>query len=182
MENLRCQEVACNLCGSNKTGHLFTIHSFNVVKCSNCGLVYLNPMPHPENMVQLYDGREYYCRSGEAKDSAPGYPDYTMLKEHLAFVAEELLRPLGHLKPGRLLDLGCGMGFMLNRFRELGWDTWGVDVSTYASEYARNELKLKVFTGTVEELDLRVAHFDLATIVLVIEHLHQPRACTSKDT
>ena len=60
------------------------------------------------------------------------YPDYALLEGHFVFVADELLRPVKHIKTVRLLDVGCGMGFMLSRFRELGWDTYGIDVSSYA--------------------------------------------------
>jgi len=155
--------------------HLFTVHLFHVVKCLNCGLVYLNPMPCPEDITKIYDTDEYYSATESHDGLTLGYPNYAMLKEHLRFVVDELLRPVKHVKPGRLLDIGCGMGFMLSRFREQGWDTYGVDVSTYATEYARNHLGLKVFTGTVNELDLPEGYFDMVTMVLTIEHIPNPR-------
>jgi len=175
MEDIRCQEVACNLCRGSKFKHLFTVGSFRVVKCLNCGLAYLNPMPHPEDITRIYDTHEYYCNKGVKKDTPLGYPDYLMLEEHLIFVADELLRPIKGIKTGRLLDVGCGMGIMLNHFRELGWDTYGIDVSTYATEYARNELGLNVFTGAVDKIDLPENYFDLTTMVHVIEHIPNPK-------
>ena len=67
------------------------------------------------------------------------------------------------------------MGFMLKRFRQSGWDTYGVDVSTYATEYARNNLGLKVFTGIVDELNIPENYFDLVTMILATEHIPSPR-------
>lgn len=138
MPDISCQSVTCNLCQDDVCQHLFTVRSFNVVKCLNCGLVYLNPMPRPEDISKIYDTEEYYSATESHDGLTLGYPNYVMLKDHLRFVADELLNPLKRVKKGRLLDVGCGMGFMLSRFRELGWNTYGVDVSTYATEYARN--------------------------------------------
>jgi len=132
-------------------------------------------MPCPEDIAKIYDTSEYFCQKESQDDIAFGYPDYAMLDGHLSFVADELLRPVKHIKTGRLLDVGCGMGLMLNRFRELGWDTYGVDISTYATQYARNQLGLRVFTGVVDELDLPEGYFDLVTLVLTIEHIPNPR-------
>lgn len=176
MRDVRHRDVVCNLCGDSKSKHLFTIYSSNVVKCVNCGLVYLNPMPCPDDIARIYDTKDYYCNR-ELQGEAPlGYPDYRMLEGHLIFVADEILRPVKHIKPGKLLDVGCGMGIMLNRFRELGWDTYGVDISTYATDYARNKLELKVFTGVVDDLDFPDDSFDLVTMVLTIEHLPYPKS------
>jgi len=175
MQNLRRQEKNCNLCHGHKSKYLFSVHSFNVVRCLDCGLAYLNPMPYPDDAAGLYTV-DYY-RSKDAEEDAPlGYPDYLELQEHHTFVADELLRPLGDIKPGTVLDVGCGMGTMLGRFRELGWEAYGIDVSAYATDYARDELGLKVFTGAVEEAELPESFFDLVTVVHVIEHLPDPRS------
>jgi len=142
----------------------------------NCGLVYLNPMPCPEDITKIYDTDAYYSGEQSHCGIALGYPNYAMLEGHLRFVADELLRPVKHrMRRGRVLDVGCGMGLMLSRFRELGWDTYGVDVSTYATEYARKQLGLKVFTGVVEDLDFPEGYFDMVTMVLTIEHVPNPR-------
>ena len=175
MRNTRKDNSVCNLCGGSKSKRLFTVRSFNIVQCSNCSLVYLNPMPCSEDIARVYDTSSYYCNREFQGDAPFGYPDYRMLESHLAFVADEILRPIRHIKPARLLDVGCGMGIMLNRFRELSWDPYGVDISTYATEYARNKLGLEVFTGVVNDLDFPENFFDLVTMVLTIEHLPDPK-------
>lgn len=97
MPDISCQSVTCNLCQDDVCQHLFTVRSFNVVKCLNCGLVYLNPMPRPEDISKIYDTEEYYSATESHDGLTLGYPNYVMLKDHLRFVADELL--IGGLWP-----------------------------------------------------------------------------------
>ena len=175
MQELGCQEIVCNLCDSDELEYLYSVRSFRVVRCSSCGLVFLNPMPRPADAAGIYTV-DYYRNQDSVEDTPLGYPDYLTLREHHTFVADELLRPLKDIRPGAVLDVGCGMGTMLGRFRESGWDAYGVDVSTYATEYARDELGLRVYTGAVGEVDLPEGFFDLVTMVHVVEHLPDPRS------
>ena len=46
------------------------------------------------------------------------------------------------------------MGLVMDEFRQRGWTPHGVDVSSYATEYARTELGLNAFTGTIDQVDL----------------------------
>jgi len=127
-------------------------------------------------MVKVYDSHDYYFSDGKQTEMFYGYPDYTKLRKHLYFVADELMRPILKTIPGKLLDVGCGMGFMMKRFQELGWESYGVDVSSYATEYARNELGINAYTGTVDTLDFANDSFDIVTIILAIEHMPDPKS------
>ena len=69
----------------------------------------------------------------------------------------ELLRPLKSVTPGVALDVGCSMGIVLDQLRQRGWTPYGVDVSAYATEYARREFGLNVFTGTLDDVDYRAS-------------------------
>jgi 3' terminal RNA ribose 2'-O-methyltransferase Hen1 len=88
----------------------------------------------------------------------------------------------------RVLDLGCGEG---NLLRQLSKDrqfeaVLGVDVSVRALEIAARRLKLdrlppnrarriKLLHGSLMYRDKRLAGFDSAAVVEVIEHLDPPR-------
>jgi len=176
MEENALQLVSCNLCGNDQIKELYNLPPYNIVRCLNCGLVYLNPRPYPGQMMKAYDSQDYYFSDGKQTEMFYGYPDYTKLRKHLYFVADELMRPLKNTIRGNLLDVGCGMGFMMKRFQELGWESHGVDVSSYATEYARSELGLKAYTGTLETLNLANDFFDTVTIILAIEHMPDPRS------
>ncbi|OGW29176.1 MAG: hypothetical protein A2X59_08165 [Nitrospirae bacterium GWC2_42_7] len=65
--------VTCNLCESDKVLPFMTATDwfsqddgqFSIVKCKECGLIYVNPRPHPDHM-NLYYGEKYYTH-GKAK-------------------------------------------------------------------------------------------------------------------
>jgi len=69
---------------------------------------------------------------------------------HLDDRSDDAGRPMGQVKaevewihslapPGRLLDLGCGVGRHAFLFSEKGWSVTGIDVSGPSLEYARQE-------------------------------------------
>ena len=56
-----------------------------------------------------------------------------------------------------------------------GWDAWGVEPSTWASEQARGR-GLHVVTGTLSDAKVPENYFDVVTLWDVVEHLTDPAA------
>jgi 2-polyprenyl-6-hydroxyphenyl methylase/3-demethylubiquinone-9 3-methyltransferase len=88
-----------------------------------------------------------------------------------------------HARPGgRVLDIGCGTGFLLERLAERGFTGVGVDLSPESVEIARARL---AEIGAADRLSAEVGSaydppdgpFDLVTVTDVLEHLEDPRAC-----
>jgi 2-polyprenyl-3-methyl-5-hydroxy-6-metoxy-1,4-benzoquinol methylase len=77
---------------------------------------------------------------------------------------------------GRLLEVGCACGFLLVAARERGFHVRGVEMSAWASEYARGTYGLDVHTGTLESAALAAASVDVVVMADVIEHLFDPPA------
>jgi len=88
----------------------------------------------------------------------------------------------------RVIDLGCGEGRLLNALSKDQFfvELLGIDVSYRALELAEERLKLdrlpdyqksriKLKQGALTYRDRRLAGFDAAAVVEVIEHLDQPR-------
>ena len=175
MTQARLETVACNLCGAEEHSERHVVRGYRIVRCDGCGLTFLNPRPAAAELATIYDTAAYYGGGTDYEDVHLGYPNYLALEAHLAFVVGELLRPLKGMKPGVALDVGCGMGIVLDQLRRRGWSPCGVDVSAYATEYARRELGLDVVTGTIEQLERPPESVDLATMLLTIEHLPDPK-------
>jgi SAM-dependent methyltransferase len=76
-----------------------------------------------------------------------------------------------YVSPGRLLDVGCWVGFLLAEARDRGWDGVGVEPSTFASAYAREHLGLDVRTVDFLNADLPAGHFAAVVMGDVLEHL-----------
>jgi 2-polyprenyl-3-methyl-5-hydroxy-6-metoxy-1,4-benzoquinol methylase len=81
---------------------------------------------------------------------------------------------------GAILDVGCAAGFFLDEARVLGWSVSGIEVSGYASEYARSTLGLPVRTGAFPADLPPKASFDVVTFFNVLEHLAEPRAIVAR--
>ena len=78
------------------------------------------------------------------------------------------------------MDVGAGAGEFLSLMRKHGWETAGVEPSPVTSRYAREDRGIQVFTGTLQDIDLPHASYDLVTLWEVMEHLPDPLAAVKK--
>ena len=92
---------------------------------------------------------------------------------------ETVLKLLGNVKNGKVVDLGCGDGALTALLVKDGNEVTGVDDSldglNYAKEYFQNnKLKAKWILSNVEDIKLPDNFFDAAISSEVIEHLERP--------
>jgi protein-L-isoaspartate(D-aspartate) O-methyltransferase len=86
-------------------------------------------------------------------------------------VAQAMIDHYG-IEPGaRILDVGCGKGFLLHELAQIlgTCEIAGLDVSTYAIDNAKEEVKAFIKLGHARELPWPDRHFDF---VLSINALH----------
>ena len=69
--------------------------------------------------------------------------------------------------------MGAAYGFFLNLARQ-SYDVKRVELSTYASRYAKEKLRLDVFNGTIQEVNLEPSSFEIVAMWDVVEHLTDP--------
>jgi SAM-dependent methyltransferase len=86
-----------------------------------------------------------------------------------------------HVPAGRLLDVGCGHGLLLDEARRRGYEVTGIELSTGAAAYARDVLKLDVLEEPLEDFAAGQPDGAFQVIVLadVLEHLDDPVAALS---
>jgi len=160
-------------------------------------LIYLNPRPTRRALMDFYP--EEYPPHQSVHDTTGRVPGRAMRLAKAWAVrwsirglgfdpgeVSETLRRVGDFPPhfpfaffptkpgGRLLDVGCGTGIYLDAFRRLGWDVCGVEISAEAAERARTHLGLNIITGELEDARLPDEHFDIITLIHVVEHLPDP--------
>jgi 2-polyprenyl-3-methyl-5-hydroxy-6-metoxy-1,4-benzoquinol methylase len=79
-------------------------------------------------------------------------------------------------RSGRLLDMGCGLGFFLKAVTVYPeWKVHGCEISPAAVKYAQERLRLSnVMCARLEDATFPEGSFDIVTIWDVLDHLRQP--------
>ena len=79
-------------------------------------------------------------------------------------------------RPGaRVLDIGCGVGQVVNRLTQAGYESYGVDVSQPNLERARKiSERCQLYDG--KQLPFPDNHFTSAGALNVLEHVDEPEA------
>jgi protein-L-isoaspartate(D-aspartate) O-methyltransferase len=74
----------------------------------------------------------------------------------------------------RILDVGCGKGFLLYEFKQLlpEADVRGLDISQYAIEHAKPEIQPNLVQGDATELPFPDDSFDLVYSITTLHNLY----------
>lgn len=91
-------------------------------------------------------------------------------------MADDLVAHYG-IKPGmKVLDIGCGKGFLLYDFTRAvpGVEVCGIDISEYAIEHAKEEVKDRLEVANAAKLPYADKEFDLAISINTLHNLYLP--------
>jgi len=160
------EEINCPVCEKSRGTPLHAEGSFQMVQCSSCQFIFLNPRPTVESLHDFY---QQYLPEEEASIES-----WEKMMKPVFHRAADLLKQ--YRRNGRLLDVGSGFGFFLAEMKNRGWEAVGVEVSQKALDYARNVLGLTIHPGPLEKVGFPDNHFDAVTGFYVIEHLSHPMA------
>jgi 2-polyprenyl-3-methyl-5-hydroxy-6-metoxy-1,4-benzoquinol methylase len=153
--------------------------TFQLVRCSKCGLLYQNPRPPLARIEQYYPNHYGSYSSAQAG-----------LRTRLGLLGA-IIRHGQHkrcrmidrsvaphsVEPRRLLDIGCASGLFLEAMQSYpGWRVEGVELNTTAARTTSERLGVPVFAGPFEQANYADATFDAITMWDVLEHLHEPLA------
>jgi len=166
------KEENCYICGSVVVNIYRVENDFLVYRCKKCGLKWIGIIT--ADQIASFYGEKYFSNS----DSKMGYKDYLADEENHRRNARNILytiegiRKLTGLK---ILDVGCAFGFLLDEARRLKGDVYGVEISGYACEYAKNKLGLDVINGEIDSSHFPPEFFDVVFLIGTIEHLISPK-------
>lgn len=91
------------------------------------------------------------------------------------FILDSLRRTACHLKPGRLLDVGCGIKPYESILRPPDSEYVGIDYPVTAETQGRPWTKADVFADCVD-MPFKDGEFDSVICTQVLEHVSEPKA------
>jgi 2-polyprenyl-3-methyl-5-hydroxy-6-metoxy-1,4-benzoquinol methylase len=156
---------ACPWCGHRRARVIWAESGYRYVRCSSCGGVF-------SNLTEDEYGRARHNVWNEDAPTRATLQFYGAAREraHAEFLARN--PPAGN---GRLLDVGCGLGFFLARAQQHGWDAHGIDTSPTWVRYANARLGAQqVQCVSAEDAGFAPGSFSLITAWDVIEHIFDP--------
>ncbi|MCA1949663.1 MAG: class I SAM-dependent methyltransferase [Treponema sp.] len=175
--------IPCPLCGSTSFVPALTCEGFSFVRCTHCSLVQQNPQPVQEAIENRYGGHSSQAYlEYELHNEAPflslqikGLEDGGFFKLEKQFLRTMAPGNGNRAEQPLVLDIGCATGALLEKLRDRGWDTLGIELCGPAADYAREVRKLPVITGTIETAGLAAASVDIVLASHVIEHVNNPK-------
>jgi len=135
-------------------------------------------------MQELYDNMEYFAKVDSegmmdfendyhevSKDPDGKVRELLNERDHNLSGIKEVTDHLDNTQPGRILDIGCGPGWLLSYLSEK-WDKNGIEISKFASNHAAQYGK--IHNGTLGDYNFDGNKFDVINMYHVIEHLLDP--------
>lgn len=167
----------CPNCNSNsladylkaKDRHYGNTGEYATSICKNCSLVFMNPMPNDDELAGFYPPETYYSFHESIKNQQSPLKQKIFKLLCINFPTHDAKFPT----PGRILDIGCGNGYSLVKYKNTGWEVFGVEPSSVAAKVG-NENGLNIFCGTLIDAKFPDNHFDYIRSNHSFEHVYNP--------
>lgn len=190
----------CPVCSCEKQVAIFGVKDkltfvreiFPLVKCTVCGLYYLQKRPTKKNIGSYYpdvyepyniDKYDFYVELQNTLMTSYLKKNKKIIDHLLGFFYQSIygcLPPFEHKKI-KVLDIGCGNGSYIYSLKKRGMDVYGVDFSEKSVNFAKNILKLEnVEQADVEKISYPSSFFDVIVMNHVIEHVYNPKGLFEK--
>ena len=159
------KDIKCPFCNSDNYEMKNRNLESNLYSCRKCSTLFrkyfLPPFTDYSSKYFVEDYKNQYGKTYE-EDSA-----------NLTALAKRRLEKIKKIKPnGKVLDIGSAMGFFLKEAREYGYETEGIEISEYASNYCINTLNLNVHNTSLLDFEYKEKEYDIITAWYVVEHIY----------
>lgn len=151
----------CLICKSSVIHSMQRYKRHDLVKCSTCGFVFMRKIPTIEELENYYLVFDY--------EMEREIPEPTRLSLENRLDSFERYR-----KNNRMLDVGCGEGWLLELAMKRGWQVCGTEFSPRAIEICKKR-GIKMYAGILKPETIEEKDFDVIISSETIEHINNPR-------
>jgi 2-polyprenyl-3-methyl-5-hydroxy-6-metoxy-1,4-benzoquinol methylase len=172
----------CPLCGGGNRNLLFRRDDWEVVRCIDCGMVFLGSEVSYGVQARDHDWVEEHGKEfSRRRRTQPFWLFLSLCTSPLRPNTHDRLlsQTLRWRREGKLVDFGCGNGDFLMRAAKY-FDVQGIELGPRGVELSRRRISAdRIFEGAVTDVAQRVlpaSAFDIVTQFGYIEHEWQPVA------
>lgn len=166
-----CWELVdlCPVCKGDIFFFRFSRMAIDIYQCSNCSHQFMNPRIKYSKVIELYEDDK---TAADISTSAI-QKDIDRIKYSYGL---DVVDQLGTPAREKILDLGCGVGVMLEEADRFGWSqSVGIDVNAaYQGTYDKTKDGIQLVNANFDELntDEIGEGYDCVTMWNVLEHLY----------
>lgn len=164
----------CIVCGSNNFISWAKHDSFKTVQCRKCGFIWMRPFLTDKGLTEYYSnyiGKRRINNKKKMEQRAKQYIQDVAFLEH-------------YIAKGKLLDVGCNGGFLLNAFNPR-FKKYGLEIDAEAVKYAKKHFKKignNIHCLPLEKAPFKKSFFDVIVMRGTIEHVPNPIATIKKTS
>ena len=158
-------DVLCPICKQGAVRYSEIQHAV-YFRCPSCATIFQNPVPKIADMKE-YANSEY---------TQGLYKAYLQARELKYATFRERVRHMrARSQGGRLLDVGCASGFLIDIALASGFDAYGIDFSEAAVQAASEQAAPRIRVADVNEIEATSGRpFDVVTAFDIVEHTLDP--------
>jgi len=145
---------------------LLPLRASQLMECRQCQLRYTDVYGSHESIVEYYSRIQAHHGKLDNQEA--------QLRSIARTQADAIDLLCGVRRQGRILEVGCSRGHLLEVLEERGWESCGVDLSATSADEARSRVRGSVHEGILELLPMPTDHFDVVAMFDVLAHLPQP--------
>ena len=118
--------------------------------------------------IAIQYGKDYW--DGDRKYGYGGY----QYDGRWRTVAESMINHYNLKSDSKILDVGCGKGYLLYEFKQIlpNCEIQGIDISEYASQNSKPEITSQLKVGTATTLPFENNYFDYVVSITTLHNLY----------
>ncbi|MFC2025013.1 class I SAM-dependent methyltransferase [Chloroflexota bacterium] len=159
------KDIQCIFCNRDSDQIVIEENGYKGKKCPQCGLIFVSPRPAFAEILNLYTHKLPQA-NGQS---------YTLWSFTKRLCAKHSLRIIKKfVKNGSMLEIGAGMGYVLDEAKKEGFEVYGIELNNSEADFIRSEFAIPCEESPLDVSLFDGKKFDIIYHCNIISHIYDP--------